>query len=72
MSADNPTGPERLTDIKVVGLDGSVLLHLPDPVPDEGGKYAFPLHDLDPSQIREMVLVFEGGRELVMPRPEGM
>jgi hypothetical protein len=70
MSDGNPTGPERLTDIQIVGMDGSILLHVPDPVPDANGKFTFPLQ-LDLAQIREMVLTFEGGRQLVMPRPDG-
>jgi hypothetical protein len=62
------TGPDRLTDIEIIGLDGAVLLHVPDPMPDAEGRFTFPM-PLDPAQVREMRLTFDGGRQVVMPNP---
>lgn len=64
------TGPEKLTDIEIIGLDGRVLKHLPDPVPDAEGRFSFPVDVVDPLEVKEMVLTFEGGRKLHLPNPE--
>lgn len=67
MAGENQT-PGQVTDIKVIGHGGQVLLHMPDPVLTEDGQLErVPAHNIHPDEVKEITLTFEDGSTVIMP-----